>query len=100
MQPANHNPAEDNTATDWALVRLVAISMLVGFGVVMFATGMAYVKDLDTLRNVPNMVWDCVCGRPVESGIILPLLLTLGTLSILVGVGVWLAGRWRNRQRA
>ncbi|MCB9453166.1 MAG: hypothetical protein H6672_17165 [Anaerolineaceae bacterium] len=98
MQQINSDPAENTTSTDWALVRLVTIAMLVGFGVMMILTGMFYVKDLETLRNVPTMVWDFVCGRPVDSGITLPLLLTLGTLSILIGAGVWMMGRWRSRK--
>ncbi|MBN1965607.1 MAG: hypothetical protein JW910_13235 [Anaerolineae bacterium] len=80
----------------------LAMLFLLGAGVTLLLFSLAYLQDLETLRTVPDAIWNFVCGRPVEGGIGLPLLLTVGTLSLL-GSGVLFAGKrfvaWRANRR-
>ena len=64
----------------------------------MFVFSAAYAKDVNTLRKAPEMVWAFICGRPSEYGFTLPLLLTLATMGVLMGAGVFGWGWWRARR--
>jgi hypothetical protein len=44
-------------------------------------------------------VWAFICGQPNPNGVILPLLLTLATVSILVAIGLS-TGLWVSRRRS
>jgi len=61
-------------------------------------SGLAYVQDLDTLRNVPNAIWNLVCGLPLESGVTLPLQWAISIVAFLAagmlsGVRWWVSRR-------
>jgi hypothetical protein len=60
---------------------------------------LTYIKDLETLREFPGMIWSFACGKPVEGGPVLPLLFTFCLVSLLAG-GILFGWRWwlgRNR---
>jgi hypothetical protein len=67
--------------------------MVLVLAVMLLLFSAAYITDLDTLRRVPGILWDFTCGRPVESDIALPLLLTLSILSFVVSSMLFIA-RW------
>jgi hypothetical protein len=72
---------------------LAGIIFLVTLAAITLMFSMAYLDDLNTLRNAPGLVWSFVCGRPTENGVTLPLLLTVSILAVLTS-GVLMAGRW------
>ncbi len=80
---------------------LIAGAGLISFGVTMLVMSMFYIEDIAMLQAVPEMMYQFVCGAPVENGILLPSLITMGGGSILLG-GI-LGGahiiRARHRQR-
>lgn len=75
------------------LLSMAIVFMLV-MGLMMLMFSLAYLKDLQTLRELPDMVWSFVCGRPVENGIALPLLLTLSLVSFLGSGLMYAIKRW------
>lgn len=68
---------------------IFALTMGVFFGI--FA--MTYVQDLAMLAEFPDMIWSFACGKPVEGGPVLPLLLTLSLVSLLAGAMLF-GWRW------
>lgn len=91
------NQTPSTTSDNADLIALTTATLLISFGVAMLAFSVLYVKDVAYLREVPQAVWDFICGRPNQSGITLPLLLTLGTLTIGGGVGVLV---WNKRRQS
>lgn len=87
-------------ASNRQFLLVVLAALLVSFGFTMFVFSAAYAKDVNTLAKAPEMVWAFICGRPGEFGFTLPLLLTLGTMGVLIGVGVFGWGRYRARRGA
>ncbi len=82
---APESPAHNRQITR---LQLVTVSLLV-FGLALLAASAAYMVEL-------NNLWvsgSGVCTVHVEAGKILPLMLTLGTMSLMGGLGTWLAGR-------
>ncbi|MGV2436801.1 MAG UNVERIFIED_CONTAM: hypothetical protein LVT10_19495 [Anaerolineae bacterium] len=77
LQPTldTHN----NQSFTWDIISLFIFTM----SFTLFAFALAYIKDLETLRNVPNQVWDAICGRPSADSLELPLLIS-GALTLLV----------------
>jgi hypothetical protein len=73
-------------------------ALLVSFGLTMFLFSAAYVKDIQTLARAPELVWAFICGEPSEFGVTLPLLLTIGTLSVLGGAGALVWRWWRGHR--
>lgn len=95
-QPLADEAPSESGNRQFLLVALAAL--LVSFGMTLFAFGAAYAKDVATLAKAPEMIWAFICGRPGDFGFTLPLLLTLGTMGVLVGAGLlgwswWLARR-------
>lgn len=74
------------------------IVLSLSFGVTMLFFSILYVKDLQMLAQLPEMVWYFVCGRPSEDGIVLPMLVLLTTAAFLVGAGLWGVQRVRSRR--
>lgn len=79
---------------------LIGGAGLVSFGLTMLVMSVFYIEDLAMLQAVPSMVYQFVCGAPVENGIILPGLITMGGGSILLGVILGGAHIIRARHRA
>lgn len=76
---------------------LALAAMLVSFGLTMFLFSAAYARDVQLLAKAPEMVWAFICGRPSEYGVTLPLLLTIGTLSLLGSMAALLLRWWQGR---
>jgi hypothetical protein len=85
------------TEVDTGFLYLVGAIMLLTIGGTLLLISLAYVKDLDTLKNVPGAIWNFVCGRPTPDGPTLPLLLTMSTLAIVIGGGLLVWNRLRQR---
>ena len=88
-------PSQSNTEFYYSLpiMLLAGIVFLLIFGVTMAMFSFTYIQDMATLRNVPNLIWNFACGRPQESGVTLPLLLTISIVSFL-GSAVLYGWRW------
>lgn len=77
---------------------LLGMVFLIVVGVFSLMFSFTYIRDLATLQNVPDILWDFACGRPVDNGIALPLLLTISIVSFL-GTGILFGWRkWILRQ--
>lgn len=72
---------------EFALMLTAIVLWSMGAMILLF--GASYIRDLETLRTVPNAIWDAICGRPNPDSIALPLLLSLGTVAVLSGVAVY-----------
>jgi hypothetical protein len=79
------------------LVSLILIVLLISFGMTLLLFSTLYVRDLQMLRNLPGMLWDFICGIPVESGATLPALVLFSTLSFASAAAVWGWRRLRHR---
>jgi hypothetical protein len=88
------------TAHHRSMLPLALAALLISFGLTMFLFSAAYAKDLQTLARAPELVWGFICGRPSEFGPILPLLLTIGTLSLLGSMFALGWRWWRGRAQA
>ncbi|MEL6525365.1 MAG: hypothetical protein AAFQ07_06600 [Chloroflexota bacterium] len=67
------------------------------FGVIsglMFVFATTFIRDMRTLRNVPDALWNFLCGTPTDNNVTLPLLLTIGIvlLGVTISLEIW---RWR-----
>ena len=91
MDNVNQTPQQDDMVPQDVFVMQVVIIFLVAMGTTLLLFSTAYLRDLETLRTVPNAIWDALCGRPTDDGITLPLLLTSSTLMFIVagGLAVW-----------
>jgi hypothetical protein len=67
---------------------LVAGAALFSFGLTMLLMSGAYLQDLSLLQRVPEAVWLFVCGVPTDNEMVLPLMIGLGSITLLVGVGL------------
>ena len=76
---------------------LALAALLISFGFTMFIFSAAYARDVSILTKAPEVVWAFICGRPAEYGVTLPLLLTLGTMGLLGGTGLFGWHWWRER---
>lgn len=74
---------------------------LAAIGVMMFVFGLAYIRDLDMLRNLPNLIWNFICGTPLDNEITLPLLMTISLASLLssAGLGAWFWWLGRGKRK-
>ncbi len=97
LQP-DYGGAPRNGAVPAGMITLVAVALLLSFGVTMLVFSAAYARDVLTLLRAPEMIWAFICGQPDPGGPVLPLMLTLGTLALLVGVVVAVWARLRRRQ--
>lgn len=88
-QVSNPSTGETNPSvyTDADYLYTLGTIFLATTGFTLLVFSLAYAKDLETLRTVPNAIWSAICGVPTENGITLPLLMTMSTLSFM-GVGV------------
>lgn len=96
LNPNNEQPQENPEDFIWTLVT----TMLLVLSIMLLVFSLLYIQDLRTLRELPGILWNFVCGVPSENGIVLPLMLTLSTLSFLATGAVWGYSRWRRHRRA
>lgn len=86
----NHEAAQ----TENLRFGLLALAIfMVTIGVVLLLFSMAYIEDMETLRNAPEAFWNFVCGVPSDSPIVFPLLLAFALVSFLTS-GALLGWRW------
>ncbi len=78
------------------LISLILIVLLISFGATLLLFSTLYVRDLQMLRDLPGMLWNFICGIPVESGATLPALVVISTLSFAGAAAVW---GWRRLRR-
>lgn len=77
----------------------LAIFFLLSTGITLIVFGAAYIKDLQTLKAVPNALWDAICGKPNPDGITLPLLLAVGTTALLLALGLSIWQQFQQRRQ-
>ena len=82
------------SAEDKRFYLFVAIVFFLVIGALMMLFSVTFIKDMQTLRTVPDALWNFLCGTPTDNEIALPLLLTIGIVSFGVsgGLQIW---RWR-----
>ena len=73
---------------------LTAIIFFVVIGAIMLLFAMTFINDMQTLRNVPDALWNFICGTPTDNNITWPLLLTLAILCFCISAGLQV---WRLR---
>jgi hypothetical protein len=71
--------------------------LLLSFGATMLLISLTYVHDMRTLRELPNAVWNFICGKPQENQVLLPLLVLLSFGSFMAAGGLW-AWRWLSKK--
>jgi hypothetical protein len=76
---------------------LMGITISLSFGATMLIFSLLYVKDLQTLAQLPEMVWLFICGKPGENGVILPALVLMTTIAFIVAATLW---GWERIRRA
>lgn len=100
-QPLPDTPSATPThpPSDTPFVLLLAMVFITTIGVFVLMFSFTYIKDLQTLTSVPDILWDFTCGRPNAYGSTLPLLLTLSIVCFLA-TGVLYVVRRRLIHRA
>lgn len=78
-----------------AVYRQIAAGTLIGFGVIFVLIAMAYFQDLAAIAATPSIVWQFVCGAPAQDNTTGPLMITFGTITCAIGIGVWC---WPNKR--
>ena len=71
-------------------------------GIILFIFSLAYVDDIETLKNAPDLIWAFVCGRPNDANIVVPLVMTLSVLSLVTSAILFAFSRYlkhRDLQR-
>lgn len=81
------NPTHHDAIREEDFIAQLVSAMLLSMGVLFAVVSVAYIQDIVTLREVPNAIWEAMCGRPDPNGPALPLFLTMGALSF-IGAGV------------
>lgn len=69
--------------------RQIAAGTLIGFGIIFILIAMAYFQDLAAIAATPSIVWQFVCGAPVQDNTTGPLMITFGSITALAGIGAW-----------
>jgi hypothetical protein len=77
------------------MYRQMGAGTLIGFGVMFVLMAFAYFQDLAAVAATPSLVWQFVCGIPVDDGITGPLMITFGTIITAIGIGAWF---WPSKQ--
>jgi hypothetical protein len=75
--------------------RQIAAGTLIGFGVIFMLIAIAYFQDLAAIANTPSIVWQFVCGAPVQDTSTGPLMITFGAITAAIGIGAWF---WPNKK--
>jgi hypothetical protein len=89
METQTHPTTQQVTRGRSKISPLVIIAAaLVGFGITVLIMSGAYVRDLELLRQVPESIWLFVCGVPTDNDMTLPLLISIGVLTMLGGAGM------------
>lgn len=73
---------------------LAGMIFFVVIGAIMLLFAVTFINDMQTLRNVPDALWNFICGTPTDNNVTLPLLLTISIVCFGVSVGLQI---WRIR---
>ncbi|MFZ9857615.1 MAG: hypothetical protein ACO3F2_04690 [Roseiflexaceae bacterium] len=73
---------------------LIAVGIVFG-GFAAALLAFAYFQDIAAVAATPSLIWQFVCGIPVDDGITGPLMVTFGTITTTIGIGAWF---WPNKQ--
>jgi hypothetical protein len=76
------------------MYRQIGAGTLIGFGSIFILMALAYFHDLAAIASTPSLVWQFVCGIPVEDGLTGPLMITFGTITVVAGISIWF---WPNK---
>lgn len=74
------------TNAEQLLVRQLVAGMVLGFGVIFLFVAFHYSQDLAAIAATPSIVWQFVCGVPIEDNTTVPLLVSTGSVSMVVGL--------------
>lgn len=77
------------------IYRQIAAGTLIGFGIIFILIALAYFRDLAAIADTPSIVWQFVCGAPVQDTTTGPLMISFGTITALIGIGAWF---WPNKK--
>ena len=67
-------------------------------GIVLLVFSLAYVDDIETLKNAPDLIWAFVCGRPENANVLVPLVMTLSMLSLVTSAVLFIFSRYLRRR--
>jgi len=73
------------TNAEQLLVRQLVAGMVLGFGVIFLFVAFHYSQDLAAIAATPSIVWQFVCGVPIADNTTVPLLVSTGSVSMVVG---------------
>lgn len=71
------------------LYRQIVAGSFIGFGVIFMLITLAYFHDVAAIAATPSIVWQFVCGAPVQDQTTGPLMLTVGGITVISGLGAW-----------
>lgn len=83
-----------HTAEETRFYMLIASAALITFGVMFLFFGVVYLGDLASLRDAPDLVWNFICGQPILSDTTAPLLFTIGILTSLASIVLFVSRRF------
>lgn len=74
--------------------RQIIAGTLIGFGIIFMLIAFAYFQDVAAIAATPSIVWQFVCGAPVQDNFTGPLMMTFGSITTAIGIGAWI---WPNK---
>lgn len=89
---------------DTRFLLLMGIVFLATVGTFAGVFGFTYVQDIETLNNLPDLIWNFACGRPVASEVTLPLLMSMSivcflTAAVMGAIRYWLKINMKRKKR-
>ncbi len=87
--------SRDSLSSSAFLVLMVS-AVLAGFGIVMLFFGATSLQDARLLAEVPEAIWDMLCGLPLSDAMVAPVLFAIGGIAVLIALGIMVARglRW------
>lgn len=73
------------STADQLLIRQLVAGTVLGFGSIFLFMAFHYSQDLAAIAATPSIVWQYVCGVPITDNTTVPLLVSTGALSIVLG---------------
>ncbi len=93
-QTVTEKPKRDSASlSDTRLYLLAGSVFMLTMGVLFGVFALTYLQDLEMLRDYPGMIWSIACGKPVEGGPVMPILLTLSMVMLLASAMLY-GWRW------
>lgn len=72
---------------------------LMGFGITVLLMSVFYIHDLALLREIPDMIWQFICGVPSDNPTTFPLLISTGILTLMGGTVLLIVHQLHYRRR-